>query len=109
MKIKLNFKKIFSENIFESRKNLGSSRHLEVKSPKESAKKILSCFNMKSESSDEEKKAILNSISINAAMALHLAEENKSIDECFQIAKENIFNGNALKKLDQLKDFTNRS
>ena len=102
-------KENFSENIFESRKNLGSSRHLEVKSPNESAKKILSCFNMKSESSDEEKKAILNSISINAAMALHLAEENKSIDECFQIAKENIFNGNALKKLDQLKDFTNRS
>ena len=55
------------------------------------------------------KKAILNSISINAAMALHLAEENKSIDECIQIAKENIFNGNALKKLNQLKDFTNRS
>ncbi len=102
-------KEDFSEKIIESSKNYGSSSFLEVNSPKESAQKILSCFEMKLESSDEEKKSILNSISINSAMAINLANEEKSFDECIQIAKENIFNGNALKKLKQLKDFTNKS
>lgn len=98
----------FSEKIIEPKKNFGNSKFLVVNTPKESAKKIIDCFNMKNEETDIEKKSILNSILINSAMALHLVDAKKSYEDCFNEAKENIFNGNALNKLNQLREITNK-
>ena len=63
---------------------------------------------MKNEETDIEKKSILNSILVNSAMALHLVDAKKSYEDCFNEAKENIFNGNALNKLNQLREITNK-
>ena len=60
------------------------------------------------EKTDIEKKSILNSILVNSAMALHLVDAKKSYEDCFNEAKENIFNGNALNKLNQLREITNK-
>ena len=98
----------FSEKIIEPKKNFGNSKFLVVNTPKESAKKIIDCFNMKNEETDIEKKSILNSILVNSAMALHLVDAKKSYEDCFNEAKENIFNGNALSKLNQLREITNK-
>tara|TARA_B100001250_G_scaffold164883_1_gene141852 strand:- start:25605 stop:26624 length:1020 start_codon:yes stop_codon:yes gene_type:complete len=98
----------FSEKIIEPKKNFGNSKFLVVNTPKESAKKIIDCFNMKNEETDIEKKSILNSILINSAMALHLVDAKKSYEDCLNEAKENIFNGNALNKLNQLREITNK-
>ena len=98
----------FSEKIIEPKKNFGNSKFLVVNTPKESAKKIIDCFNMKNEETDIEKKSILNSILVNSAMALHLVDAKKSYEDCFNEAKENIFNGNALNKLNQLREITNK-
>ncbi len=98
----------FSEKIIEPKKKFGNSKFLVVNTPKESAKKIIDCFNMKNEETDIEKKSILNSILVNSAMALHLVDAKKSYEDCFNEAKENIFNGNALNKLNQLREITNK-
>ena len=98
----------FTEKIIEPKKNFGNSKFLVVNTPKESAKKIIDCFNMKNEETDIEKKSILNSILVNSAMALHLVDAKKSYEDCFNEAKENIFNGNALNKLNQLREITNK-
>ena len=98
----------FSEKIIEPKKNFGNSKFLVVNTPKESAKKIIDCVNMKNEETDIEKKSILNSILVNSAMALHLVDAKKSYEDCFNEAKENIFNGNALNKLNQLREITNK-
>jgi len=98
----------FTEKIIEPKKNFGNSKFLVVNTPKESAKKIIDCFNMKNEETDIEKKSILNSILVNSAMALHLVDAKKSYEDCFNEAKENIFNGNALNKLTQLREITNK-
>ena len=84
------------------------SKYLIVQSPKDSAKKILNTFKATSQSNDIEKKSIEHSIIINAAMALYLCDYNNKFSECYDIAKENIYNGKALKKLNQLIEFTNR-
>ena len=95
------------ENIdFEIKKN--NSKYLIVQSPKDSAKKILNTFKATKQSNDIEKKSIEHSIIINAAMALYLCDYNNKFSECYDIAKENIYNGKALKKLNQLIEFTNR-
>ena len=64
---------------------------------------------MKGNEDNLEKTSILNSILINTSIALRLADEKKSNEECFEEAKENIFNGNALKKLIQLREITNKN
>lgn len=97
----------FSEKIMKPN-NQGDSKYLIVNSPKESAKKIIDCFSMKENEVNLEKTSILNSILINSALALSLTNENKSNEECLEEAKENIFNGNALKKLIQLREITNK-
>lgn len=102
-------KENFSEKTINPNKNHGNSKFLIVNSPKESAKKIIDCFNMKKDVKDIEKKSILNSILINSALALNLVNSNKTLDECFEESKENIFNGNALKKLIQLREITNKN
>ena len=56
-----------------------------------------------------EQKSVLNSILINSAIGLRLADKNKSFEDCIEEAKENIFNGNALKKLIQLREITNKN
>ena len=48
-------------------------------------------------------------ILINSALALNLVNSNKTLDECYEESKENIFNGNALKKLIQLREITNKN
>ncbi len=98
----------FSETIIKPN-NTGDSKFLIVNSPKESANKIIDCFNMKGNEDNLEKTSILNSILINTSIALRLADEKKSNEECFEEAKENIFNGNALKKLIQLREITNKN
>jgi anthranilate phosphoribosyltransferase len=100
-------KENFSEKIMKPN-NQGDSKYLVVNSPKESAKKIIDCFSMKENEDNLEKTSILNSILINSALALSLTNENKSNEECVEEAKENIFNGNALKKLIQLREITNK-
>ena len=95
----------FSEEVLNSNK-AGDSKFLIVKSPKESAQKIIDCFNMQKNEDSLEKTSVLNSILINSAMGLRLADKNKSFEDCIEEAKENIFNGNALKKLSQLKEIT---
>ncbi len=64
---------------------------------------------MKNDVEDIEKKSILNSILINSALALPLVNSNKTLDECYEESKGNIFNGNALKKLIQLREITNKN
>jgi len=99
----------FSEKILNPKKNYGNSKFLVVNSPKESARKIIDCFKMEKENEDIEKKSILNSILINSAMAINLVDSNKTLDECYEESKENIFNGNALNKLNQLREITNKN
>jgi len=99
----------FSEKILNPKKNYGNSKFLVVNSPKESARKIIDCFKMKSESEDIEKKSILNSVLINSAMAINLVDANKTLDDCYEESKENIFNGNALNKLNQLIEISNKN
>ena len=45
---------------------------------------------------------------INAAYALYTAEKNEDINDCLLLAQESIDSGNALEKLNQLINFTNR-
>ena len=97
----------FKEEIINFTKGY-DSKYLIVSSPKESAKKIVDSFNLKSATSDQELKSILHSILINASIALYLNETNSDLDECYQIAEENIYNGKALKKLNQLIEITNK-
>ena len=97
----------FKEEIINFTKGY-DSKYLIVSSPKESAKKIVDSFNLKSATSDQELKSILHSILINSSIALYLNETNSDLDECYQIAEENIYNGKALKKLNQLIEITNK-
>ena len=97
----------FKEEIINFTKGY-DSKYLIVSSPKESAKKIVDSFNLKSVSSDEEKKSDLHSILINSSIALYLNESSSNLDECYQIAEENVYNGKALKKLNQLIEITNK-
>ena len=97
----------FKEEIINFTKGY-DSKYLIVSSPKESAKKIVDSFNLKSAISDQELKSILHSILINSSIALYLNETNSDLDECYQIAEENIYNGKALKKLNQLIEITNK-
>ena len=97
----------FKEEIINFTKGY-DSKYLIVSSPKESAKKIVNSFNLKSVSSDEEKKSVLHSILINSSIALYLNESSSDLDECYQIAEENVYNGKALKKLNQLIEITNK-
>ena len=97
----------FKEEIINFTKGY-DSKYLIVSSPKESAKKIVDSFNLKSATSDQELKSILHSILINSCIALYLNETNSDLDECYQIAEENIYNGKALKKLNQLIEITNK-
>ena len=97
----------FKEEIINFTKGY-DSKYLIVSSPKESAKKIGDSFNLKSVSSDEEKKSVLHSILINSSIALYLNESSSNLDECYQIAEENVYNGKALKKLNQLIEITNK-
>ena len=97
----------FKEEIINFTKGY-DSKYLIVSSPKESAKKIVDSFNLKSATSDQELKSILHSILINSSIALYLNETNSDLDECYQIAEENIYNSKALKKLNQLIEITNK-
>ena len=97
----------FKEEIINFTKGY-DSKYLIVSSPKESAKKIVDSFNLRSISSDEEKKSVLHSILINSSIALYLNENSSDLDECYQIAEENVYNGKALKKLNQLIEITNK-
>ena len=81
----------FKEEIINFTKGY-DSKYLIVSSPKESAKKIVDSFNLKSATSDQELKSILHSILINSSIALYLNETNSDLDECYQIAEENIYN-----------------
>ena len=49
-----------------------------------------------------------DSILINSSIALYLNESSSDLDECYQIAEENVYNGKALKKLNQLIEITNK-
>jgi anthranilate phosphoribosyltransferase len=95
------------ENIDFERKKY-DSKFLIVESPKDSAKKILDAFESTNQSKEIEKKSIEHSILMNASIALYLCDFSTNFLECYDIAKENIYNGKALKKLNQLIEFTNR-
>lgn len=95
------------ENIDFERKKY-DSKFLIVESPKDSAEIILEAFKSTNQSKEIEKKSIEHSILMNAAIALYLCDFSTNFLECYDIAKENIYNGKALKKLNQLIEFTNR-
>ena len=100
----------FEEKILQPRiPNKYSSQHLVVGSPKESAKKILECFRLNSvKNINLHLESVLESILINSALAISLYKPNSNIDSCYEIAKENLLSGNAMKKLEELVNFSNK-
>ncbi len=100
----------FEEKILQPRiPNKYSSQHLVVGSPKESAKKILECFRLNSvKNINLHLESVLESILINSALAISLYKPNSNIDSCYEIAKENLLSGNAMKKLEELINFSNK-
>ena len=102
--------KNFDEIILQPRiPNKYSSKHLIVKSPKESAKKILECFRLNSAKKiNLDLESVLESILINSALAISLYKPNSDIDSCYETAKENLLSGNAMKKLEELINFSNK-
>jgi anthranilate phosphoribosyltransferase len=102
--------KNFEEIILQPRiPNKYSSKHLIFKSPKESAKKILECFRLNSvKNINLDLESVLESILMNSAIAISLDKPNNDIDSCYGIAKENLLSGNAMKKLEELINFSNK-
>ena len=102
--------KNFEEIILQPRiPNKYSSKHLIIKSPKESAKKILECFRLNSvKKINLDLESVLESILINSAIAISLDKPNNDIDSCYEIAKENLLSGNAMKKLEELINFSKK-
>ena len=80
-----------------------TSKDLKANSPKESAEIILAI------AQNKEKNIFRHIVSLNSAFILMLADMTTSFESALEICEENIDNGSMLKKIEQLREFTNNN
>lgn len=78
-------------------------KDLKANSPRESAEIILAV------AQNKEKNIFRHIVSLNSAFILMLADMTTGFESAFKMCEENIDNGSMLKKIEQLREFTNKS
>jgi len=78
-------------------------KDLKANSPKESAEIILAV------AQNKEKNIFRHIVSLNSAFILMLADMTTGFESALKMCEENIDNGSMLKKIEQLREFTNKS
>ena len=76
---------------------------LKANSPKESAEIILAV------AQNKEKNIFRHIVSLNSAFILMLADKTTGFESSLKMCEENIDNGSMLKKIEQLREFTNKN
>ena len=72
-------------------------QNLQVKSPQESANKILDLFNNKNNE-------LIGSVSLNAGLGIYISGNSEDIKSGIEVAQHNITNGNAAKLIENLSE-----
>ncbi len=78
-------------------------KDLKADSPKESAEIILAV------AQNKEKNIFRHIVSLNSAFILMLADTTTGFESALKMCEENIDNGSMLKKIEQLREFTNKN
>ena len=78
-------------------------KDLKANSPKESAEIILAV------AQNKEKNIFRHIVSLNSAFILMLADKTTGFESSLKMCEENIDNGSMLKKIEQLREFTNKN
>ena len=78
-------------------------KDLKANSPKESAEIILAV------AQNKEKDIFRHIVSLNSAFILMLADMTTNFESALEMCEENIDNGSMLKKIEQLREFTNKN